>query len=141
MQEITVKNQSKYIGIDSTKESLDTAGLILKDQQISKGTEFDVIAAPVTSDDKFLGFAEAEVFHTTASAEKKLGKKQALAKLNAQNRFNAMNRFRTLNGKSEEEKLQAIVKDLLKQERYAEAQAAIAKLEQVKLTSVKAVNA
>jgi len=113
MKEVTVKNQADFVGMGTKKidkntpSELESAGMILKDQPAKKGSEYDTIAVPVTSDDKFLGFVHVEIFHTTATAEKFLTKKVALAKLNAQQRFNRMNNFRTNNNGTPDDALKA----------------------------------
>lgn len=134
-KKITMKNQVDFIGQEV--KVLQDAGHEIGHYKVAdadaKGVEnWHFMVCKGKKNRKFLGFVKGLQFTSVDSAITRLNKKKVLADINRQVLTDAINEYRTLEGKSDIEKLTAVVKDLLKVEKFAEAQIEIAKLEVLK---------
>lgn len=131
-KKVTEKNQGDFIG-QKVKDIRDS-GLEIDHYRISEdqksGVEtWNFMVCIGKKDRTFLGFVRGLQFTSINSAEARLNKKKVLTDINRQVLTDAINDYRRLEGKSDIEKLVASVRALMKEEKFAEAQAEIAKLE------------
>lgn len=135
MKKVTEKNQAEFIG--QKVKAIRDSGIDIDHYRISAdektGVEvWNFMVCIGKKDRTFLGFVKGLQFTSISAAETRLNKKKVLTDINRQVLTDAINDFRRLEGKSDVEKLTASVKALLKSEKFAEAQAEIAKLEVLK---------
>lgn len=134
-KKITMKNQVDFIGQEV--KILQDAGHEIGHYRIAeadnKGVEtWHFMVCKGKKNRKFLGFVKGLQFTSVSAAETRLNKRKVLGNINRQTLSDTINEYRALEGKSDIEKLTAVVKDLLKVEKFAEAQIEIAKLEVLK---------